>query len=211
MNHLMYGPVITGSEDFSVFRCPGNEGMSDASLDLPPPPIQPPSNAPAGLYSVSVFRATGNSYQGDLWNFAEKESGSGSGSPASRKVVRWRFGAYKRPQNLFPDSAKSLLFWETRFMQALVSTVEIGSGGRANVNRQFGRFPTTIMGSHGKLGKFNVVFADGHATTVNCRREGNMFRPTDFQVSSRFWPYHWRSSEWQYDNFPAKHVTDKPQ
>ncbi|MCG8407539.1 MAG: prepilin-type N-terminal cleavage/methylation domain-containing protein [Phycisphaerales bacterium] len=200
MNRLAYGPVVTGNEDFSLFRCPGNEALVPDVIDYP---LQSP------LYGVSVFRATGNSYQGDPWNFAQKgESGDSAPGGGARKAIRWRFGMYDRSTTLVPDPSKTMLFWETRLMQAIVSTVEMGDGGQAD-QRQFGTSPRDIMGSHGKLGKFNLVFADGHAETTTCRKEGTMFAPSSFQGTSEYWPYHWRSSNFRYDNFPAKHISSE--
>jgi len=172
MNRLAFGLIVTGNEDFSMFKCPGDEGMVHA-IDYGPP---------APIYTDSVFAATGNSYQGDLWNLAQKNSTNAVSVP--RKEVRWRFGAYNRPQNLFADSAKALLFWETRFMQAMASTVEIGSGGEAEGHGGFGTSPMNVRGSHGKIGRFNVVFADGHAATITCVKEGTMYRPSDFKVGT---------------------------
>ncbi|MCG8408460.1 MAG: prepilin-type N-terminal cleavage/methylation domain-containing protein [Phycisphaerales bacterium] len=195
MNRLAYGPVVTGSEDFSLFRCPGDENMVE-TVDYGPP---------SPLYRKSVFMATGNSYQGDLWNIAEKDPKT-QNSPQARKEVRWRFGAYKRPQNLFPDTSKALLFWETRFMQAMTNTVEIASGGQAGTGTQFGNAPIEVRGSHGKFGRFNVAFADGHAATVACHKEGTMYRPSDFKELSPHFANIWRSVDWRYDNFPATKI-----
>lgn len=201
MNRLAFGPEVNGTEDYSLFRCPGDENMVEAVNYGPPSPT----------YAKSVFQATGNSYQGDLWNLAEKENQGGNGPPVTtseaRKEIRWRFGAYKRPQNMFPDPSKALLFWETRFMQAMTNTVEIGSGGEAGTGTQFGSFPIEVRGSHGKNGRFNVVFADSHAATVTCHKEGSMLRPSDFEGgTSPYWKNHWRAEDWRYDNFPAKHI-----
>lgn len=203
MNRLAFGPVVTGTEDFGLFRCPGHENMVE-TVDY---------GAPSPLYLDSVFTATGNSYQGDLWNIAEKDQGPGGAASQARKEVRFRFGAYKRPQNLFPDASRALLFWETRFMQAMTNTVEIGFGGASGTGTQFGTFPVSVRGSHGKIGKFNVVLADSHAATITCNKEGSMYKPTDFQGTSRHWQNHWRSNDWRYDNFPAPKIrsnTDGP-
>ena len=191
MNRLIYGPVVNGSEDFSLFRCPGDEGMVQAFDFMPPTPV----------YAQSVFEATGTSYQGDLWSHAMKAR-QPEGNP-QRKETRFRFGCYNRPMNMIPDSSRTLLFWETRFMQAMVSTEEIGAGGEAD-NHQFGRVPTDIPGSHGKVGRFNVVFADGHAVTIQCRKQGTMFRPNGFDHEYK--KLHWRAPDWRYDNFPAPFI-----
>lgn len=197
MNRLAFGPIVTGSEDFSLFECPGEESLVPDVVDYP---------LPSPLYGVSVFRATGTSYQGDPWNFAQKAGQQGT--PASRKAIRWRFGCYDRPTNLIPDPSKTMLFWENRFMQAIVSTAEMGQGGQADL-RQFGTSPRNIMGSHGKLGQFNLVFADGHAGSVTCFKEGTMFAPSSFQATSQYWPYYWRAREFRFDNFPAPHLSSE--
>lgn len=205
MNHIAFGPVVTGKEDFSLFECPGEEGMLQTH-DLPPP---------SPVYARSVFEATGTSYQGDLWHFSKNQVGGVEG-------ILGRFGAYRRPVNMFPDPSRALLFWETRFMQAMVSTEEISHGGEAGRGglgagatvHHFGTAPTNVMGSHGQLGKFNVVFADGHAATVTCLKHGVMYKPTDFIRLSQsqfgndsgYWRFYWRSQNWRYDNFPAPHI-----
>jgi len=192
MNRLLYGSVVTGQEDFSLFRCPGDENMVETVDYGPPSPI----------YKKSVFAATGNSYQGDLWYLYDEYCPSGTPSR--------RFGAYNRPTNLFPDASMSLLFWETRFMQAMTNTVEIADGGgqASNHSTTFGGSPAEVMGSHGKSGRFNVVCADSHVETVTLHKEGGMYRPSDFEdvVSPRptYWRYYWRSNRWRYDNFPAE-------
>jgi len=209
MNRLIFGNQVTGDEDFSLFRCPGEEGMVQTN-DLPPP---------SPIYARSVFEATGTSYQGDLWHFSKNQVGGVAG-------ILGRFGAYRRPVNKFPDPSRALLFWETRFMQAMVSTEEIAFGGEAGRGglgggatiHHFGTAPTNVMGSHGKLGKFNVVFADGHAATITCLKHGVMYKPTDFiEISqmhggpnSGYWRFYWRAQDWRYDNFPAEHITVEP-
>jgi len=197
MNRLAFGAIVKGAEDFSLFECPGDEALVSGLLDSP---------LPLPIYGVSLFRATGNSYQGDPWNFAEKQPNATARS--HRKEIRWRFGCYNRPTQLIPDPATTMLFWEGRLMQAIVSTEEIGLGGQANL-RQFGTSPTDVPGSHGKLGKFNMVFADGHASTVTCRKSGSMFPPVSFQNASEYWPYYWRAREFRYDNFPAKNISSE--
>ncbi len=195
MNKLMYGTQQAGAlgNDFSVFRCGGNEGWEASAYAA-----QAPARAGAARddYYQSSFLATGNSYMGDFYGYKDHQWDSTG-------LVYRRFGAYKRSASQFGDSAKALLFWESRFIQALSNTVEIGT---ANIqlwggNRPGGQ-PVGIMGSHGKLGKFNVTFADGHASTVNCLKQGSMNRPSDFQNLTAFWRTAWRSPEWQYDSHP---------
>lgn len=197
MNRLAYGPVVTGQEDFGLFECPGEEGLVPGVVDYP---------LPTPLYGLSVFRATGTSYQGDPWNFAQKAGNQNT--PETRKAIRWRFGCYDRPVTLIPEPSKTMLFWENRFMQAIVSTVEMGQGGQAD-SHQFGTSPRNIMGSHGRLGQFSLVFADGHASTVTCMKEGTMYSPMSFQGTSDYWQYIWRSADFRFDNFPAPHLSSE--
>ena len=192
MNRLLFGKEVTGSEDFSLFLCPGEEGMV-ATTSFPPP---------APVYADSVFKATGNSYQGDCW------SGPKDHALPPGQDRYWRWGAYRRSQNKFPDPGRALLFWETRFMQAMTNTVEIASGVgeiEGMTSGGFGSSPVTVWGSHDRPARFNVVFADGHAANVSCAKEGVMYRPSDFRsVNARYWAYHWRSADWRYDNFSEK-------
>lgn len=196
MNKLMYGPQMAGARnnDFGLFKCPGEDGYVSTAYAA-----QAPTRAGAAVqrdYIKSAFLATGNSYMGDFYCYKD-HIWDGTGTTYRR------FGAYKRSVAAFGDTGKTLLFWESRFIQALSNTQEIGT---ANINlwggNRPGQQPMDIMGSHGKLGKFNAAFADGHATTVTCRKQGTMYRPSDFQNLTQFWKTAWRSSEWQYDNHP---------
>lgn len=195
MNKLMYGNQMAGAinNDFSVFRCGGNEGWEASAYS-----VQAPTRAGAARldYYRSSFEATGNSYMGDFYAYKDHIWDS------TGETYR-RFGAFRRAASQFGDSGKVLLFWESRFMQAMSNTQEIGT---ANLNlwggNRPGAQPMNIMGSHGKLGRFNVTFADGHASTVNCLKQGTMGRPIDHQNTTIYWKTVWRSDEWQYDNHP---------
>jgi prepilin-type N-terminal cleavage/methylation domain-containing protein/prepilin-type processing-associated H-X9-DG protein len=187
MNKLAYGANFTGADDFSLFKCGGQEGMVSSVTVAAPPTVE---------YSKSMFIATGNSYMGDYYSYKDHIWDT------TGDVYR-RFGAYRRPTNLFKDSGKSLLFWESRFIQALSNNIEIASANVSTWSGQtLGSAPQEVMGTHGKLGKFNAVFADGHASTIECRKKGTMSRPTNFQGSTPFWKTAWRSPGWNYDNHP---------
>lgn len=188
MNTLMYGGDVTGQEDFSLFRCSGDEGLVQT---YSVPPTEP-------VFRRSVFEATGNSYQGDF--FAYKEH---NWDPIGSQ----RFGAYKRPQSMFANPAKNLLFWEARFTQALANNFEIGTASiQMWVSPTMGAQPMEIPGNHGKFGKFNVTFVDGHSSTVSFHKKGTMYRPSNFQSVTARWKQCWRSAEWQYDNFPMRPI-----
>lgn len=190
MNHMMYGPVVNGNEDYGVFRCGGDENLWKPAYS---------AAAPMGdqHYYKSVFEVTGNSYQGDF--YAYKEHAWDATNSGCR-----RFGAYMRPRTQFADPAKNLLFWESRFIQALSNTVEIGTAQVPVWSGGLGTQPMEIPGSHKKLGMFNVAFADGHAATVACHMKGTMTKPSSFMYQTIYWKTAWRAPDWQYDNHPRK-------
>ena len=81
MNHLIFGAEINGNEDFSLFKCTGDEGMISALGNIP---------APTAQYAQSVFVQTGNSYMGDYFWFKSHSI------PHPGYELR-RFGAFRRP------------------------------------------------------------------------------------------------------------------
>ena len=183
MNRYIFGTDTHASDDFRIFKCPGEEGLyPNVTAAFPKTPV----------FERSMFEATGNSYMGDYFWFK---------SHANGPPEYGHFGAFRRPVQHFPDSGQSLLFWESRFIQGLTNTVEIAAAG---LGHGLGQNPRSVPGSHGKLGRFNAVFADGHAETINCHKQGDLHRPTEFQqVSPIWWKIHWRGKNWRYDNFPA--------
>lgn len=186
MNKLLHGPGHVDTDNYDLFRCPGDEGLYPLAASAPPK---------LPVYSQSMFKAVGNSYSGDYYWFKVHNA-------QWEPLVYQRFGAFRRPAHLFPDSAQSLLFWEGRFIQGLTNTVEIQAAGLGSI--QAGISPMNIPGSHGKVGRFNVAFADGHAATIACRKQGDMYRPTPQSASvPEWWKLHWRGPGWRYDNFPA--------
>jgi prepilin-type N-terminal cleavage/methylation domain-containing protein/prepilin-type processing-associated H-X9-DG protein len=190
MNTLMFGHEVFGTEDFSLFRCGGDESLYKPAVS---------ASAPFGdqRYYTSVYEVTGNSYQGDF--YAYKEHSWDTDGTGCR-----RFGAYMRPRNLFADPSKNLIFWESRFIQALSNTYEIGTAGVPLWNGTLGTSPMEIPGSHKKLGMFNVTFVDGHASTVACHKKGTMTKPSSFAYQTVYWKTAWRAPDWQYDNHPRK-------
>ncbi len=189
MNKLLHGAGHADGDNYDLFRCPGEEGLYDLAASAPPK---------LPVYSQSMFKAVGNSYSGDYYWFKVHNA-------MWEPLVYQRFGAFRRPAHLFPDSAQALLFWEDRFIQGLMNTVEIQMAGLNSINA--GQSPMNIPGSHGKIGRFNVAFADGHCSTIACRKQGDMYRPSQQSASApEWWKLHWRGPGWRYDNFPAPMV-----
>ncbi len=197
MNTIIFGARTRGTvmkEDFSLFQCPGQEGLWPSASSG-----QPTTNSSENaVYNRSVFLATGNSYMGDFYSYKDH------GWDSTGDVYR-RFGAYRRPISMFTDTAKALLFWESRFIQAMSNTQEIATAQISTWSGNIlGSQPMDIPGQHGnKLGKFNATFADGHASTINCRKKGTMTKPSAFQSSSIYWKTMWRAPDWNYDNHRA--------
>lgn len=188
MNRLRYGHQVTGNEDFSLFRCTGQEGLYPGVYSASPE---------SPLYADSMFLAVGNSYMGDYYYVKDHDLPDGT--------IYARWGAYLRPANKFADPSRALLFWESRFIQALSNTEEIGTAGLAY---GIGSVPSDVPGQHGRTGKFNAVFADGHVDVITVRRKGSMDKPSDYQNTTAgiFWRMHWRGRNWRYDNFPMPMV-----
>jgi len=200
MNKLMFGSSMTGNEDFSLFKCPGEDGLiGTAQAGLP----QGDTGVSATVlsdYVQSVYKATGNSYQGDFFGYKD-HAWDNTGAVARR------FGAYRRPVSLFRDSGKALLFWESRFIQALGNSTEMGTSGLSTWSGvTLGSTPMQIPGQHGKSGKFNVTFADGHASTVAANKKGTMHKPSEFMNTTIYWKTCWSADEWRYDNHPTTTV-----
>jgi len=154
------------------------------------------------MYTESVFKATGNSYMGD--SFVMKDH-----ALDTRGGAYMRVGGYNRKVQSFSDPGRNLLFWESRFMQAMLNTAEIACAGFNPSGGSFwtplpGTRPQDIVGAHGGVGKFNATFADGHASQILCRSRGDMQKPSDFRDGrTEFWRCYWRAKGWKYDNLPG--------
>ncbi len=197
MNRLMFGAEVTSAQnnnknDFNVFRCPGDEGLFVA----PNMSLSGNRNGRPAVWSTSVFEASGNSYMGDF--FYAKDHASWD------PVPYLRFGAYRRSLDKFAEPSRNILFWESRFVQAMANARELFnmgipySGGTA-----LGSQPVSIPGWHGQMAKFNVVFVDGHAAVITLRPQGDMHKPSDYQSQTRQWRVAWRGQKWRYDNTPV--------
>ncbi|MBI5863233.1 MAG: prepilin-type N-terminal cleavage/methylation domain-containing protein [Planctomycetes bacterium] len=214
MNRLMFsgnfaGGTADNAKDWAVYQEPGDdtvygEAAYPAGAGLMTYPPRQTAGYPTGqsMYMESVFKATGNSYMGD--SFVLKDHNlDGSGGAYMRP------GGYNRRAESFSDAGRNLLFWESRFIQAMLNTSEIATAGLAPSGGQYwatrpGMRPQDIVGHHGQIGKFNATFADGHAGIIACRSQGDMQKPSDFRDGrTRFWRVYWRGLGWKYDNLPG--------
>src|SRR5262249_43209377 len=180
LNRTVFGPQFSKNSDFSMYRCPGHEGAYQWQIN--------PGNygADTPTQVESMFKALGNSYQGDFIWFDFR------GGPERRAG---RFGTFMRPANMISSSGEVILFYESRFAQAFIATAEFGP--------VFGQTPETVTGSHGKRGEFQVSFADGHESTVRVLKQGTMLNPLNLDINQ--YPYRdamARGQDWRYDCFP---------
>ncbi|MCA9244052.1 MAG: prepilin-type N-terminal cleavage/methylation domain-containing protein [Phycisphaerales bacterium] len=195
--HFKKDEVVKREAEYDLWSDPSDAGMLD-NVDAANAPATAAPNA--GIFAKSVYDATGNSYMGDFFFYKDHRWDRIDGQTYRR------FGAYRRPLEWFPEPQRALLYWESRFIQALANTAEMNTGLSAT-GGAFGRRPTEVPGWHGGTGQFVAAFADGHAGVIDCHREGTMFDPRDFRDGQNyFWRLHWRSTNWRYDNFPADYV-----
>ncbi|QOJ14529.1 MAG: prepilin-type N-terminal cleavage/methylation domain-containing protein [Planctomycetia bacterium] len=194
MNRYMTGGHSSNPQaqrDFRLFQCPTDKGMVADVFSAAPR---------SSAWSENVFKASGNSYMGDYYYV--KLHGLFD-DPSDHSPYR-RWGAYRRPLHQFSEPSKNLLFWESRFIQAMANTAELGS---ANIGFDIGSRPQTIPGWHGGRSWFNAVFADGHAAVIQLRKSGDMNDPRDYATpGNAYWRTYWRGKGWQYDNFPQPTV-----
>jgi len=183
-NIATYGTNLTNKSDFSPHLCPGEEGQIP-NLNF---------GADNPTQEVSMFRAVGTSYMGDFIWFP--------GPTGSEPALR--YGSFMRPGNLIPDSGQTIMFYESRFAQAYLSTEEFIKGGGVD-----GAVTATVKGSHRDFGIFNVGFLDGHADKVKVLKTGTMVNPLTFNGSR--YPFRSgmaRGNGWRYDAFPEKFIQE---
>jgi prepilin-type N-terminal cleavage/methylation domain-containing protein len=200
MNRYVVGRPGTqqNERDWDIFREPGEDTMyGEYDRNRPATMCMEPRNVEL---TKSIFTATGNSYQGDT--LAIKTHAR----PAGHEYLR--FGAYRRSLDRFANAGKNLLYWESRFYQALTNTSEMATSGIDSGNQRVypGERPQDIPDHHRTLGRFNAVFVDGHGAVISIRAQGSMHKPADYRsptLGAQYWRLHWRSNNWQYDNYRA--------
>jgi hypothetical protein len=133
--------VITSSDDFSVFRCPGDMGWVDAPALV--------GGSPELMTGITVFEETGTSYVANVIR------------TSSDPETWYSFGPYMRPSNRIPSTSETILFADSISWQALSNSVPHSPVGQ----------PQLIEGWHGKLGRFEGVMCDGSGRTLRMRPE----------------------------------------
>ncbi len=187
------GTALTPQSLFPEYRCPTDSGEVQSDNWEPSSGIT--SNP--DLWKESIFRATGNSYLGDYPNQEEGNDAAQSG------LVRYRFGTFMRPASSIPDASQTLLFYESRLMQAVYSTREVADLG-------YGTTPIDVPGWHQRVGEFNTVMADGHGEKLKILQRDTMFDlVASFPIQD--YPYQanmLRGPGWRYDCMPSSPLVE---
>lgn len=197
-NHALFGDTIPPNADFSFFSCPNDTGAVVSSVYEPryidPAPCTPEE---AEIIRQSMFEAFGTSFQGDfLWY---------PGPTDIYGPTALRYGSFMRPYELVTNPSELLLFAESRFMQAYLSTKEFLDGGALEGD------PASVASWH-EPGGFNLLLIDGHVINAPISVSGSLIPLDSFPIND----YQYRSvmargSGWRVDAFPEAFVVERRQ
>lgn len=186
-NIASVGQSLTRDSVFKEYICPTDSGEVLSNNWQPSDGIAEDLDA----YRQQMAKATGSSYLGDY----PLQIGAGN--------RRLRLGSFMRPHSRFPSAGETLLFYETRMMQAILSTEEMQDLGWSVT-------PISVPGWHAKLGEFNSVMADGHGQRIRILERGTMFDIQGSFPASQY-PYKaWmaRGPGWRFDCMPDEPVQE---
>jgi len=191
------GADIGPNTRFAEYACPSDQGVAQIAPNYVPAfADQSPCsvNEADEVLGASMYRAMGNSFQGDFLWF------EGPVEPGGRTAKR--FGSFMLAQSKIKAPSELLLFYESRFAQAFLSTQEVidaGTLGDSSV-------AVDVAGWHGRVGEFNASFCDGSARKVKCASRGDMLDVVT-EVNPGVHPFRsgmlrGATTHWRYDNFP---------
>jgi len=186
-NTRPYNNYLSPMQISKVFHCPADTGAADIPGNYVPAPSSGPND-----YLTSVFQACGNSYHGDFLWF-----------PGSQSQSSMRAGSFMRPAGLVSNPAETMLFYDTRFAQAYLSTTEAIDFGAGIGQAVF------VPSWHEPTNRHNILLFDGHAAQVELNMTGSMIPMTSFPediYSHRNIMY--RGTGWRYDAFPEEFVRE---
>jgi len=196
-NHALFGDTIPPNADFSVFGCPSDVGAAQSLIYEPyysdPAPC---TSDEAEIVHTSMYQAFGTSFQGDFIWFPGNLGNDSTGL---------RYGSFMRPYELVTNPSELLLFAESRFMQAYISTKEFVAEGA------LGGDPTSVASWHEPDG-FNLLLIDGHVINAPISVSGSLIPLDSFPIND----YQYRSvmargSGWRVDSFPEAFVVERRQ
>lgn len=188
-NIAALGPDVSFDASFAQYQCPADVGV------IRNPNYEPRFTHPApcseddarDVLRRSVFEATGTSYQGDfLWVLSSERHAKGAAA--------LRFGPFLRPQSTIPNTSETLLFYEARFPQALMSAADGGAP-----------VPVDVPGWHGRVCEFNAVMSDGHAQRIRISKQGDAAPAPEAPPGSPFL----RGLGWRYDCLPEAPTVER--
>ncbi len=176
LNQFIFGAELTGDEDYSLFQCPGDFGWVEAPFYA--------ASWPAQWRTRPFHASTGTSYRANA-------------ARAARAERIFSMSPYLRPVTRIPAPAETLSYSESIHWLARWNTTSASQDAYTPT----GMPPMTIPGWHGKPGRFNIGFADGHAAWILMDRAGmdpglganHPLDPGDSQVWTRGpGPQRWR-------------------
>ena len=195
-NLALFGGAIPSNADFSVFGCPSDTGAVESETYEPyfsdPTPCTPKETE---IVHKSMYQAFGTSFQGDFIWFPGGGDIYGS--------TGLRYGSFMRPYEMVTKPSELLLFAESRFMQAYMSTAEFIAGGA------FKGDPTAVAPWHASAG-FNLLLIDGHVMNAPINVSGSLIPLDSFPLDD--YPYRVvmaRGSGWRVDSFPEAFVVER--
>jgi prepilin-type N-terminal cleavage/methylation domain-containing protein/prepilin-type processing-associated H-X9-DG protein len=182
LNRYVFGPNTTDKGDFGMYQCPGDFGWVDA-------PFYSSSSWRDQWKTRPFFLSTGTSYRANC-------------ARASDGYTTWTMSPYFRPVSRIPAPAETMLYsesihWLARWNTVSASTDALGGTGTP---------PATIPGWHGKLGRFNICFVDGHASTIMMDMNGMDPGWPYVDPPAPSYTYMWTRGpgpqRWRIDTFP---------
>lgn len=196
INRLLFG--VGMAPDPKIFRCPGDFGWVEA-------PDAPRSLTYTGFIGQPFWRATGTSYRANASRAADVEVEPPLNAPLSyyRGLAGVHsMGPYLRPSTRYPRSSELVLYSESIMWEALWNSPAI-----------LGGLGTDLPGWHGRMGRFNASFSDGHARTVKLTRrsvEPAVIMGSKADESGGYGRTLWeRGESWRFDTMPEPLIADR--
>lgn len=193
-NLAISGPAISPLAEYKEYRCPGDIGIATVPTYMPSYVDTSPCSIADNEHAWGgpLWGAVGTSYQGDFLWFRGREF---------NRTIALRIGSFMRPANMLANSSETLLFYEGRFAQAMLSTREMREGAPG----------FDIPGWHGKMCEFNAVMTDGHAQKIKLSGRGDM---VDYLTEFDPFQYPYRAGMargpgWRYDAIPGAVVKER--
>ncbi|MCZ6684330.1 MAG: prepilin-type N-terminal cleavage/methylation domain-containing protein [Planctomycetota bacterium] len=151
MNTYLLGlsGMTKDAKGLELYKAPGDTGWAEA-------PFYATGSWASEWKTRPFWQSVGTSYRANC-------------ARAGSATTTWSMSPYFRPATRMEAVSDVILFMESIMWLARWNTEEQQGAGNG----------ATIPGWHGKLGKFNVVFVDGHSATVKLDKYGLDPEPPD--------------------------------